>query len=247
MKTVSIANRKGGVGKTSITANIAWEIQRKGYKVLLIDLDSQCDLTSVFEAHDPEKPNIYDVLTSDLKLKEAFCRKTPNLTIVQGAKELAEYETRWNHKQLKKKLNARDVKQFDLVLIDHPPGANNASKAGFLASDYVLIVIEPDSLCLKNLDQMLDYLSGIQEENNKLKVAGLVMNKIDNRRNITKTIFNQVSESYGEQLFADTIGIDTTVPNALFSNKAIREMPWRSRNVTRFRNVAKELLERVGM
>ncbi len=241
LKVISFANRKGGVGKTNLASNIAHQLSYMKYRVLMLDLDQQSNLSYLWmeEATGNEK-DIYDVLTGKLALKQAFFKISKYLTLVPGSKKAI--VSQWGHKTLKRKLD-KVKKKFDIVVIDHPPGIGSTlSQAGLTVSDLVIIPIEPDVMSLENLIDMMNDINEAQKENEKLK-ALIVFNKIDRRRAITSKIVNEVKSYYNDYMLENYVGIDTAIPNAYYERVPVRGLPWRSKQVSNFKRISIEILE----
>ncbi len=116
-----------------------------------------------------------------------------------------------------------------------------------MASDEVVIVIEPDTFSVKNLHQMIEYIQQIQQKNVSLKVSGVLMNKVDLRRKITKNIYETVEKDFEDYLFNTYIKIDTSIPNSNKSHKTIRQLPWGSPNAKKFNELTREILVKSGI
>lgn len=241
LKVISFANRKGGVGKTNLASNIAHQLSYMGHKVLMLDLDQQRNLSYLWmeEAQGNEK-DIHDVLTGNMTLKKAYYNINSNLTLVPGSKN--PIVSQWGHKTLRKKLN-KIKNNFDIMVIDHPPGIGSPlSQAGLIVSDLVIIPIEPDVMSLENLMDMMNDINEAQKENEKLKTL-IVFNKIDKRRAITGKIVNEVLYHYGDYMLENYVGIDTAIPNAYYQRIPVRELSWRSKQVSNFKKICIELMK----
>lgn len=166
MRIISISNAKGGVGKTTLTVNLAYELQRLGYVVLLIDLDDQCDLTKIYRPSGNNTPDILCVLNGQNHIADAYVEAVPNLYLIPGSRNLAHFKFTQNEQYLRQLLMDDVFKEVDFILIDHPPTLNDATLAGYIASDEVLIVTDPEAFSVQNLDQLLDNLQGIKARMN---------------------------------------------------------------------------------
>jgi len=124
MKIISIANRKGGVGKTSITANLAYELKKRGFLVLLVDIDQQCDLTKVFLPDEKQGgvANIYTLLCGESSIGDACVEIEENLYMIPGSRDIIHFDFFKKANSLSNCLHGKRIaKEVDLVLIDHPP------------------------------------------------------------------------------------------------------------------------------
>jgi len=249
MKTLNFLNRKGGVGKTVVAANIAYELARTGYLILIIDLDSQCDITEFFikpEAKKTSELNIRNVLQNDCTIDEAAIEVTDNLYLVPGSPDLENFTHKYSQKALRDRLQSDALKEVDFVIIDNPPSINQAVKCGLVASDYVVIVSEAENPAMNNLQKVNRHIEDVQKKlNPNLSVLGIAVNKVDQRRNLTEQIMKEMKRQCGTLMFDTHISIDTSIPNSLNQKIAVRELPWRSRTVTQFQNLLNEILFRI--
>ena len=248
MKTISIANRKGGVGKTSMAVNLSYELKFLGFKVVMMDLDCQCDLTKVYQP-DAAGPNILDVLQKKCRIADALIEVEENLYLIPGSRYISQYNFTGSEQALLRFTKYFDKKGFDFVILDHPPSLHDVALAGYVASDEVLLVCQAESFSVQDMDQLLEDLNVIKETFNhpELHVLGIAMNRIDNRRKLTNTILNKCRSVFRKNILQNTISNDTAIPNSLHKNLPVRNLHWRSRTVSQFNNMATELLERMGI
>lgn len=247
MKVISITNAKGGVGKTTVTVNLAYELRQRGHFVLLIDLDDQCDLTKIYRPTDTTSPDILQVLQGQNHILDACIEADENLYLIPGSKNLSHFSFTQNEQLLREHLSDEYLRNFDFVLIDHPPTLNEATLTGYIASDEIIIVTDPEAFSVKNLGQMLDNLFHIQATMNpELRILGILVNKVDMRRSLTKTMLTDLEVAFGDSLFKTWISNDTAIPTSLKLGLPLRKLHWRSRTVDQFSALSFEALERMG-
>lgn len=189
MKVVVISNRKGGVGKTSVAANLANEIRKQELLTVMIDMDSQCDLTKVYLDQNHQLPTILDVLQGTTTLDNACHEVRPNLYLIPGDQNLNNFNYQKSWMLLKTLLNESQeiMGNVDIVIIDTPPGVNDTAKMAFAAADHVLLVTNPETFGMENMGLMINEVNKIQQSINKrLSVLGIVVNKVDSRRSLAK-------------------------------------------------------------
>ena len=245
---ISIANCKGGVGKTTLTVNIAYELSFQGYSVALLDLDNQCDLSKIYLPEDHHGPTIMDVLQKQSTLANALVEVEENLYLMPGSREIAQLNYSGSEHILQKVIAGIKKRNVDFILLDHPPSMHEAALAGY-TSDYVLIVSEAEAFSVMNLSQLLEDIAAIKSAfRPELRVLGIVMNKIDRRRNLTKKTLKACNEAFGKSntLFHTTISIDTAIPNSHALKIPVRKLHWRSRTVSQFSELTREILERMS-
>lgn len=252
MKTISFLNRKGGVGKTSVCANLAYELSRTGYLTLVIDLDSQCDITEFFANLNPSNKmdltnlNIRNVLEGECTIDDSSFEAADNLYFVPGSPDLDEFDFRYSQQALRDKLQSPLLSEVDFVLIDNPPNINEAVRCGLVASDYVVVVTEIENPAMNNLKKVNHQLDAVKQSlNPDLTILGIALNKIDLRRNLTRRHIEQVKKEYGYMLFESYISIDSALPNSLDKKVPVRGLKWRSRTLTQFQRLLAEILQRL--
>jgi len=245
MKVISVANKKGGVGKTSLAVNIAYELSKMKKVVLMIDLDPQCDLSKVYVQQTIEK-DVMGVLRGYYSIEEAIEEVEENLYILAGSEDLNHYKENKETSVLKEKLQAEELTKVDFVIIDNPSDMNEGALEGFKASDEVLIVTDPETFSIDNLDKFLEDLKAIKlEMNTKLHILGVAINRADLRRNLTKNKIKELESIFKEDLLGTYIGNDTAIPISLDKKIPIRKLHYRSRTVSQFNQLTKEILERM--
>ncbi len=202
IRIISISNQKGGCGKTTSAINIAAGLASLGQRVLLVDLDSQCNATTGLgiELHDVEK-SIFDLLVEPKKTSiEDVILETQyeNLHIAPGSIELSEFESRMSgeigrENRLKKALLPLS-ELYDFILLDTPPSLGLLSINALNASQEVLIALQAHPFAFDGLRLLLETISLIQEElNPNLKIAGLMITMYDARTKISREIVDKVS------------------------------------------------------
>jgi chromosome partitioning protein len=245
MKTISIVNRKGGVGKTTVALNIAYEMSRKGLNVLALDLDDQCDLTKCL-LEKVEEQGIVDVLENRIAAQDALYTTYENLDCLPGSRDIVHLDNEGSNMTVQEILDSLSD-EYDFVIIDQPPNLNEASLQGLIASDEVVIVTDVETFSMDNLDDLMEDLVSVKSElNQKLRIAGIIVNKVDLRRNLTKKKLAELNDVLGDYLFEATISNDTAVPTSHDAKVPVRQLWWRSRVVSQFAAITEELLERIG-
>ena len=137
MKIISIANRKGGVGKTVLSANIAYELSRLGYLVIMVDLDPQSDLTKIYSASVQDASGttgtIFDLLCKRKSIEDCLMSVYDNLYLIPGSKELAYLNFSGIEGVIKEEIKDNpQLDEVDFVIIDHPPALNESTLAGLI-------------------------------------------------------------------------------------------------------------------
>ncbi|PUU87005.1 ParA family protein [Halanaerobium sp.] len=244
-KAISISNRKGGVGKTTLTSVIAEELANAGYSVVMLDLDSQTDLTDINLSQN-EDSNLFDLLTGQKALEEVVTElfSKGDKKIIPGSARVDEIQTGVSNTlaEIVDKLK----ETYDFVLLDHPPSLTELSRAGYIISDQLLIIAEAQQLSLKNLISFLLEIKKLQlKTETTLELLGIVANKVDHRRKLTGKMLIEYKRTYPELFFDNYIGVDTAIPNAQFNQETMRELPWRPITLSQFERVIEEMIQRL--
>ena len=254
MKVIAVLQRKGGVGKTTCTLNLASEIERCGYNVLLLDLDAQTDLTNFFltkkqDKEEAKKRNIQNVLEGKTPISKAVFKVEgrDNLSIVPGSKTIDQtFRFKYSQKALHDSLKDDALKDVDFVIIDFPPALNEAVKCGLYATHYTLLVTETETLSIENLDECLNIIGEIGKKSpNNLEVLGILVNRVDNRRNITKANIVKLEERFPDLLLTSKISVDSSIVSSHAKKVLLRDFLYRPRCVSQFQNAAGEIWERM--
>ena len=200
-------NKKGGVGKSSLAVNLAAISAQKGFKTLLIDMDTQCNATAYLNKLDTEPEHtiaeLFDqTITFHIRKRptEEFCVDTDvdNLSIIAGSSRLAELENELHsrHKiyKLREALEQLDG-QFDRIFIDTAPALNFYSLSALIAADTCLIPIDCDDFARQGLYQLQQDIAEIKEDHNeKLAIEGIIANHFVVNANLPKRIIAELQE-----------------------------------------------------
>lgn len=246
MKIISIANSKGGVGKTTVSVNLAYELARLGFLVLLIDLDPQCDLSKVYyRGNQPAEKNLSMVLQGECSVEEACYNVRDNLYVLPGTSDLKHFQWKTSEYLLAQILRSDELKEVDVVILDNPPATSELTLLGYTAATDVLVVTDAEAFGLANISDFLSDLEGIKDSlNPDLNVLGILVNRVDLRRNLTKKVLKDLRNTWGSILFNTTISNDTVIPSALMQGKAVREIGWSTRIIPQMKKLVKEIIAR---
>ncbi len=180
VRTIAVTNQKGGVGKTTTTANLAAALAHRGHNVCVVDLDPQAHLTIHFGIDPANVPvSMYDVMTRGAPLTRAAVLVEPMLTVIPATIDLAAAEVELagevgREHVLRSRFNDEAL-PYELVLIDCPPSLGLLTLNALAATGEILIPLQPHFLALQGLSRLLETVSLVQQRiNPSLKVCGIV-------------------------------------------------------------------------
>ena len=248
-KIISIANQKGGVGKTTTTINLGTCLAKKGKKVLLIDADPQGNATSGLGAEKEVEFSTYDILVGDTELKQAIEQTgvknlfvcPSNINLAGAEVELVSMMSR--EQRLKEKLDeVKDV--FDYVLIDCPPSLGLITLNSFTASDSVLIPVQCEYYALEGLGQLLNTVNLVKKHLNKnLQIEGALLTMYDIRTNLSNQVVKEVKKYFNNKVYKNVIPRNVRLSEAPSYGMPITEYDPRSKGAKAYMKFAKEFLK----
>lgn len=248
---ISIANQKGGVGKTTTSINLAAALAEAGQKVLAVDFDPQGNLSSGLGIEkNKAEYTVYEMIINDIEF-ENVCLPTytenlfvlPSNINLSGAEiELLDKENR--EKVLKKYIDSiRD--NYDYIIIDCPPSLSLLTINAFSASDSILIPVQCEYYALEGLGQMLKTISLVKKNLNKdLKVNGIVFTMYDARNNLSQQVVENVRTVIDEYIYDIIIPRNVRLAEAPSYGLPITEYDSKSAGAESYRMLAAEIISR---
>lgn len=245
-KIISISNHKGGVGKTTSVLNIGAGLSRLGKKVLLIDIDPQCNLTMSLGISDPEF-NIYGAMRGDYPLQPiTVLKKLDIIPSVLGllATEIElpnEYKNRFILKELLKPL----LGKYDYILIDCPPSLGLLTINSFTASQEVYITLQPQFFALQGLSKLTEIIEDVKAELNPgLNIGGVIITLYDSRKVLHRDVTETVIEHFGKLVFNTKIRENISLAEAPAQGLDIYRYQPNSKGAEDYTNLCKEIIKR---
>lgn len=251
-KVISVANQKGGVGKTTTTVNLSTILAKKGKKVLLIDTDPQGNATSGLGITKEVELSVYDILVGDTEFDEVIQETAiknlslcPSNISLSGAEvELVSMMSR--EQRLKTKLDAiKD--RYDYILIDCPPALGLITLNAFTASDSVLIPVQCEYFALEGLGQLLNTVNLVKKHLNKnLEIEGALLTMYDARTNLSNQVVKEVKKYFENKVYKTVIPRNVRLSEAPSYGMPISIYDPRSKGAKAYEKFAKELLKNNG-
>jgi chromosome partitioning protein len=254
--TFTIANQKGGVGKTTTAIHLAASLAHKKIPTLLIDLDPQGNATSGLGVERVEGRSIYGPLHGEGEAAAmVVATSIANLSLLPSETDLAAAEIELAQKEnylqrLRTCLQPlHDSAQFRAIIIDCPPALGMLSMNSLAAADYLLIALQCEYLALEGLGQILRVVERLKEAgvNPSLEVGGVIMTMFDIRTNLSRQVVDEVKKHLPEKIFATVIPRTVRLSEAPSFGKTIFDYDPLSPGATAYRNLAKEVIERFDL
>ena len=248
-KIISVANQKGGVGKTTTTVNLSTILAKKGKKVLLIDTDPQGNATSGLGVSKDVELSVYDILIGDTEFDETLQETAvKNLKVCPSNISLAGAEVQLvsmmsREQGLKTKLD-KIKDQYDYILIDCPPSLGLVTLNAFTASDSVLIPVQCEYFALEGLGQLLNTVNLVKKHLNKnLEIEGALLTMYDARTNLSNQVVKEVKKYFEDKVYKTVIPRNVRLSEAPSYGMPITVYDPRSKGAKAYEKFAKELLK----
>lgn len=248
MKTISIMNHKGGTGKTTSSINIGAGLAKKGLKVLLLDIDSQANLTEGLGKGDPEL-SVYDSIRENKKLP--ILHVSENLDLVPSSIDLlgAEMEivSKIGREQILHKLLKPIRSEYDYIIIDCPPSVGLLTVNAMVASDTILLPLQGEYFAYKGVDRLLGIVNEVRDNlNDKLEIGGVFITQINPNRILTKTIVEKLTEDLHDKVFETKIRINVALAEAQLQGQTIFDYAPESNGAKDYEMLVEEILNRLN-
>ncbi len=249
-RVVSIANQKGGVGKTTTSINLSTILAKKGKKVLLIDADPQGNATSGLGIDKEIDKSIYDVIINEVNINETLkdtmvknLKVCPSNINLAGAEvELVSLISREH--RLKERID--EIKDnYDYIIIDCPPSLGLITLNAFTASDSVLIPVQCEYYALEGLGQLINTVNLVRRHLNKnLEIEGALLTMYDVRTNLSNQVVKEVKRYFEDKVYKTIIPRNIKLSEAPSYGMPITVYDPKSKGAKCYEKLAREFIKK---
>jgi chromosome partitioning protein len=250
--TIAVANQKGGVGKTTTTANLGASLAELGQRVLLVDLDPQGNLTAALGFTGRVEATVAQALmdrTFPMPIHETENHVLGRLDVVPASVTLATVEAALMTK-LGRELRLRDQllalsNQYDFILIDTPPSLGLLTINALVAANCVVIPTEARFFSLQGLQLLEESINEILFLNPSLKILGILLSKFDRRLREERTVATFLRERWGDTVFSTEIGTSSKILEAGSAGESVFCYGGAEKAAVVYLQLAREVIHRV--
>jgi chromosome partitioning protein len=247
---IAVANQKGGVGKTTTTANLGAALARKGHRVLLIDMDPQGNLTSAVGVSKATEHTVAEALLNHqvplptLRIENGNgCLDVTPATLALASAEAALMNKLGREQRLRDQIG-KQAATYDMVVVDTPPSLGLLTINALVAADCVLIPTEARFFSLQGLKMIEESIEEVLYLNPKLRVIGILLSKLDRRLREEKQVSDYLRERWGVLVFETEVGTSSKVLEASSAGKTVFTYLGAERAAETYSRLAEEVLRR---
>ena len=248
-KIISIANQKGGVGKTTTSINVSSLLAAAEKRTLLIDIDPQANSSSGIGVSN-HNPSVYEVLIGAKKINEVIINTympfmdilPSNINLVGAEIEMVDFSDR---EALLKNALTEAEQNYDFIIIDCPPSLGLLTLNALTSSNSVLIPVQCEYFALEGLGQLLNTINIVKQHFNKnLSIEGVLLTMFDSRLRLSQQVADEVRKYFGDKVFKTVIHRNVRISEAPSYGKPVILYDAISTGAKNYIELASELLER---
>lgn len=256
MYTISIANQKGGSGKTTTAVNLSACLADRGYNVLLVDLDPQSQTTTCFRADEQKlKGSVFELFTSTngKKVKGWKDISVPvyegvdllpsnTLTPIQEARLASQPKSAWKLKETIK--NARG--KYDFTIVDTPPNLGVLTYNAMQASDYAILTVETSFLALHGVNRLIEFMQNMKSETRHAPKLWVLPTLFDGRTNFAHEVLDDMHDFFGSNMLKTIIRTNVKLREAASCGVPITTYCRSSYGYEDYSKLTREVLKKIG-
>lgn len=249
-KIISIVNNKGGVAKTTTCANLGRALHLKGFKVLMLDMDPQGNLSQTFEIHHPEQ-ELYQTLSFSINapIQDCIMEIFEGLDICPSTISLGQASLDLQNNQLAGYKRMRNVlenikNEYDYILIDCPPTLDILTSTSIFASNSVLIPVEPESHAINGLKNVFSLINQMKEFNQVLSIEGILFTSVQKNTVLHKNYMSEIIETLSDTIpiFKTVIRQNISISEATAQNVSVIDYDIQSNGAVDYLNLSNEII-----
>lgn len=247
-KVIAVANHKGGVGKTTSVASIGAALARKGKRTLLIDLDSQQNLTFSLLSDEEVEVSVYDAILGKadlptIQVAENLFLSPSSIDIAGAERDLA---PKMGRERLLKRIIDKIGESYDYILLDCPPSLGIVTFNALAAATALIIPLTAEALPLKGLAMLEEVVEEVREAiNPDLSISGVFVTRYNNR-NLNNVVVDAISARYGSKVFSTKIRENIAVAEAPLNREDIFSYSPDSNGAKDYESLTEELISRMA-
>ena len=249
---ITIANQKGGVGKTTTAINLAAALAAKKKRTLLVDMDPQGNSTISFVSEERIQDSVYESLTtSGVQFKDITCETDiPDLSLVPSRISLAKLESKLigefdSHFRLRDRIEAVRS-NYEFIIIDTPPTLGLITVNALVAATHLLIPIQSSYYALDGTDDLLETLDKIKSRPNpELQVLGVLITLHDKRTTLARDISAKIQDAFGDKVFKTVISRSIRLEESPAYKESIFSFAPHSSGAFEYYSLSEEVISRV--